>query len=62
MFCPFKFAKPNKIMEAGQCECERSSCALWNEHFGICSLAVDAYLKGQADWRAEKADEKRARQ
>jgi len=34
--------------------CAQGNCPLWNERFGMCALAVDAYLKGQADIRAER--------
>jgi len=34
--------------------CAQWNCPLWNERFGKCALAVDAYLKGQADMRAER--------
>jgi len=63
MFCPFKMANPeltpHYMPEAGCSSerdwgCERDYCALWNERFGQCSLVVDAYLKGQADIRAER--------
>lgn len=33
--------------------CLGKDCELWIERFGRCCMAVDAYLKGQADWRAE---------
>ena len=52
MLCPLKFNNPNK--EGQSCRCEQSDCALWNERFGMCSLAVVAYLKGQEDWRKEQ--------
>ena len=69
MFCPFKIANselaPCHKPELGYSnkrgwQCEKEQCELWIQHFGMCSLAVDADLKGQADWRAEKADETRA--
>jgi hypothetical protein len=56
-FCPMKF---NAVMyvdgQAVRSEwyCEEHDCAWWNTRFGMCSQAVDAYLKGQADWRQEK--------
>lgn len=34
-------------------ECLKQDCEWFNEHFGRCSLAVDAYLKGQEDHRLE---------
>ena len=30
--------------------CVEEKCAWWNDRFGMCSQAVDAYLKGQEDW------------
>ena len=63
MFCPFKMTSPEleshyDTHEASYTstdwECARSSCALWNERFGQCSLAVDAYLKGQEDCLKER--------
>jgi len=36
------------------CQCNRDDCAWWNERFGMCSQAVDAYLKGQRDWFLER--------
>ena len=35
-------------------DCLKQECEWWNEHFGMCSQAVDAYLKGQEDRRREK--------
>ena len=63
MLCPFKMANPElenhwdsnlSSFTDRNWDCERDGCALWNERFGMCSLAVDAYLKGQEDWRREK--------
>jgi len=63
MFCPFKMANPeltSRYKPEEGCyserdwDCEREKCELWNERFGKCSFAVDAYLKGQEDWRKEK--------
>ena len=63
MFCPFKMANPEltdhystyeESHTGNHWECARDSCELWTERFGKCSLAVDAYLKGQADIRAER--------
>lgn len=63
MFCPFKMANPELVSHylpkhqfdsETDWECARNNCELWNEHFGRCSLAVDAYLKGQEDYRREK--------
>ena len=52
MFCPFKFNNPS--IDLRYCQCEKEQCELWNERFGKCSFAVDAYLKGQEDIRAER--------
>ena len=52
MLYPLKFNNPNK--EGQGCRCEQSDCALWSERFGMCSLAVVAYLKGQVDWRKKQ--------
>lgn len=38
-------------------DCLKADCELWIERFGRCCMAVDAYLKGQADWRAESQAE-----
>jgi hypothetical protein len=56
MICPFKLTNPNNdsVKDPLSVICVEEECALWNERFGMCSLAVDAYLKGQEDWRAEK--------
>jgi len=58
MICPLKFNGTTLdrvgFHYEGKLECEQASCAWWNERFGMCSLAVDAYLKGQEDWRREK--------
>ena len=63
MFCPFKMANaeltskynPNtERYDEADWDCEKLGCQLWNERFGLYSLAVDAYLKGQEDWRREK--------
>jgi len=62
MFCPFKMANPELASHYDSrteqytdwnWECERGKCELWNERFGKCSRAVDAYLKGQEDLRKE---------
>lgn len=62
-YCPFKMANPELAdcfrPEAGyyseqRWNCEQATCQLWNERFGECSFAVEAYLKGQEDRRAEK--------
>jgi hypothetical protein len=47
MICPMKLANSNK--HPVECECERTDCEWWNERFGKCAVAVDAYLKGQED-------------
>lgn len=59
MFCPFKFANPGvdvtkDFCDPRMCQCEKETCMLWIARFAQCALAVDAYLKAQADWRAEK--------
>ena len=60
--CPFKMANPaltTHYVPGDSCfipqdwECVRVYCGLWNEHFGMCSFAVDAYLKGHEDSRRE---------
>ena len=33
--------------------CDMEKCAWWEEHYGKCCIAVDAYLKGVADHRLE---------
>ena len=69
-YCPYKISNPALTGHYEPAlgystetawQCEQKACALWNEHFGRCSLAVDAFLKAHEDWRAEKADEARAR-
>jgi len=63
MFCPFKMSNPELASRyqpetASYSEtywqCEKEQCELWNERFGRCALAVDAYLKGEEDYRKEK--------
>lgn len=60
MFCPFKLANPNNkedrdgLVDQKRARCERGNCELWNVRFGMCALAVDAFLKGQADRQAER--------
>jgi hypothetical protein len=34
-------------------DCILNECAWWNEYFGKCCIAVDAYLKGIEDHRLE---------
>ena len=56
--CPMKFNQM-KYLSDGEpidqdCHCEGEACAWWNERFGMCCQAVDAYLKGQEDWRRER--------
>ena len=62
-YCPFKMANPGltasyrpemECFSDAEWTCEKDTCQLWNERFGMCSLAVDAYLKGQEDWSREK--------
>jgi len=63
MECPFKMANPelasHYLPQSGyyserNWQCEQAGCELWNERFGKCSLAVDAYLKEQEDYRKER--------
>ena len=42
-------------------ECMRENCAWWEEHFGKCAIAVEAYLKGVADHRLEIKESQRDR-
>ena len=62
MFCPYKFnsSTVNAMGIVGQyedgngnriigCQCEGKQCEFWNERFGKCCMAVDAYLKGCED-------------
>jgi hypothetical protein len=55
MICPIK---PQAFDTREGCypdaECDRELCAWWNERFGMCCQAVDAYLKGQEDRRSEQ--------
>lgn len=44
----------NKKTKESYAPCDGADCAWWNEHFGGCCIAVDAYLKGQEDHRAER--------
>jgi hypothetical protein len=52
MLCPIKFNTP--YVKGYLNECEQVKCAWWNERFGMCCKAVDAYLKGQEDYRNER--------
>jgi len=62
-YCPFKMGNPEltehwdpqqgRSIERSW-KCEEAACQLWNERFGMCSLAIDTYLKAQADWQNEK--------
>ena len=64
MICAMKLANSNIVqkpqycecerLDCQYCECERLDCQWWNERFGMCCIAVDAYLKGQEDWQREK--------
>ena len=58
MYCPLKFTKPEYLPDGtpigGEWGCEQSNCAWWEAITGRCCMAVDAYLKGQEDWRREK--------
>ncbi len=38
-------------------DCLKEECAWWNERFGQCCMAVDAYLKGIIDHRNEVKEE-----
>ena len=49
------------IKEWSVTDCHKKNCELWNDHFGRCSFGVDAFLKGNEDWRREKEDERRLR-
>lgn len=58
MKCPLTF----KIVTTGYLEtktdaqdCLQAECAWWNEHFLMCSQAVDAYHEGVLD-RARERD------
>lgn len=64
MECPFRVIAEASLSQERRgrgdwlpTECG-SDCALWIERFGRCALAVDAYLKGQEDWQAEKETER----
>jgi len=50
MICPKKFNSVTVdkmgIIWADACHCETTSCAWWNERFGMCCMAVDAHIKG----------------
>ena len=54
MICPLK---PQQFDSHEECypdaTCDMGNCAWWEEHFGKCCIAVDAYLKGVADHRLE---------
>ena len=51
-YCPYKMANPT--LDKPGWYCEGQDCALWNERFGMCSFAVEAYLKGQEDYDRER--------
>ncbi len=59
MICPIMSAIVgltfNKVSEPDTdfTPCRGIDCAWWNKHFGQCSIAVEAYLKGLADHRLE---------
>lgn len=70
MHCPAKMSNPQLSggydPQAGSYtetdwECMGNTCALWNAHFGMCSHAVDAYLKADMEWRAESVAERKDR-
>jgi len=56
MICPFRASEPYIInyetLVGG--ECTKARCAWWNEHFRMCAMVVDAYLKGQEDSEREE--------
>jgi len=61
MECPFRLIAWASLSQESRdrgnlidTTCAQWNCPLWNEHFERCALAVDAYLKGQADIRAER--------
>ncbi len=65
MICPMKFAQDfpegysNELLIANNyLKCHQGDCAWWNDRFGMCCKAVDAYLKGQEDYRAERKAER----
>lgn len=57
MLCPLKFnslSLGNHIQD--MCKCEHQECAWWEERFGKCAIAVNAYLEGREDHQAEVRD------
>ena len=62
-YCPYKMSNPQLASHYDpncgynidqRWECEGNFCALWSEHFGMCSLKIDAFLKGIEDSRKEQ--------
>lgn len=56
MKCPLLcIARPTEIDHTGltEADCLKEKCAWWNEYYGMCSQAIDGYLKGIADYRLE---------
>ena len=57
MICPLKFNSVTLDKDGswriGSCDCEKRECGWWNERFEMCSIVVDAYLKGIEDRRRE---------
>lgn len=62
-YCPNKMSNPqltyhydatSGVVTEQSWECEGAACALWSEHFGMCSLKIDAFLKGIEDSRKEQ--------
>lgn len=42
--------------------CQTTACAWWNERFGMCCVAVPAYIKGVEDRRQELKEWKKDRE
>ena len=56
MFCPLKFNLKEDLEDShgvSGCQCEASQCAWWNDYWGKCAIAIDAYLRGIEDHRHE---------
>lgn len=57
MYCPYKFIKDAQgyapEVRINVLQCEKENCQWWNERFGMCCVAVEAYIKGQEDWSKE---------
>ncbi len=57
MLCPMKFhakiqARADELDYDPDCN---TNCSWWNERFGMCCIAIDAYQKGIEDRRRENA-------